>query len=373
MKSRVAARASFSMGGAVLLSLLLAGQVLAATWGAPVRLNSPGADYPYPAGLVTLGSSTAVVTYTEGYDPSTAYARRSTDSGSTWTAPVTLSRDVEWGPEIAGRGSDVDAVWTEDERLRYARSPDGGASFGSSVALSPSAHRAMDPYVARGPGGQVAVVWQDWVSGTVYVRVSVDGGASFAPQRTLATDPEVEPDGVVIGKGIIYVAYTIGYEKLRVKRSTDSGATWSTPQRITDKSQGIGVSITAAGRQAYIAYTLRNSDENWFKVTYRQTTDKGASWSPQRQLSRASWTASNPHLALKGGTLRAAFERCTPEWDICVGNRVFYRQSSDGISWTSPERVSPRGEETMPAGVGFAGKILVLYGWGSVDIRAGTP
>nr|MDQ3554872.1 hypothetical protein [Chloroflexota bacterium] len=82
-RSRFAARASLSMGGAVLLSLLLAGQVLAATWGTPVRLNSPGADYPHATGLVTLGSSTAVVTYTEGYEPATAYARRSTDSGST--------------------------------------------------------------------------------------------------------------------------------------------------------------------------------------------------------------------------------------------------------------------------------------------------
>jgi len=373
MKSRFAARASLSMAGAVLLSLLLAGQVLAATWGTPVTLNSPGADYPYPGGLVTLGSSTAVVVYGEGYDPTTAYARRSTDSGSTWSSPLTLSSDVDWGPKIAGRGSKVDVVWTQDGRLRYARSTDGGASFGPSVALSPAAGTTIDPYVARGPGGQVAVVWQDWVSGIVSLRVSADGGASFGPTRTLTTDPDVEPDGVAIGKGVIYVAYSVGYEKLRVKRSTDSGASWSTPQRITDKSQGSGVSITAAGRKAYIAYTLPSSGDDWFKVSYRQTTDKGASWSPQRQLSPASWTASNPHLALQGGVLRAAFERCTPEWDICVANRVFYQQSSNGIDWTTPERVSPRGEETMPAGVGFAGKILVLYGWGSVDIRAGTP
>jgi hypothetical protein len=97
-------RTSLSLAGAVLLSLVLAGQSLAATW-TTVPLTSSGNTWA--EGLVTLGSSTAVAVYS---DTGAIFVRRSTNSGATWKAPLRLAASG-WNPAIAGRGTNVDVVW----------------------------------------------------------------------------------------------------------------------------------------------------------------------------------------------------------------------------------------------------------------------
>jgi hypothetical protein len=130
-------RASFSVTGAVLLSLLLAGQSMAASWGA-VPLSSSG--QAYTGGLVTLGTSTAVAVYE---DNRAVLVRRSTNSGASWKAPLRLAA-TSGAPAIAGRGTNVDVVWMKSTSevssvIRYARSTNSGGTFRSSVRLSSKA------------------------------------------------------------------------------------------------------------------------------------------------------------------------------------------------------------------------------------------
>jgi hypothetical protein len=91
--------------------------------------------------------------------------------------------------------------------------------------------------------------------------------------------------------------------------------------------------------------------------------------------ARENWGAS---LSVRDGTVRAVFERCL---DLdCNRSGVFYRQSSNGTSWTAAERVSTTARDyAWPAGVGFAGRIIVLYNEFSlasdaldVTVRTGT-
>jgi hypothetical protein len=359
---------------------MLTGQAVSATWSTPVALTSW--ERSSAGGLVALGSSTAIAVYTEesGYSdvPNRIYARRSTNSGASWRPPVLLSGDGR-SPAIAGRGSSADVVWTASNgRVRYARSTDGGATFGTSLALSSSGREAWRPTVARGPNGRVAVAWED-DAGAVRVRVSKNGGASFGSVKTLTTVSTQAGTAVAVGKGVVYVAYVVGNDdqKVRVKRSRDSGASWSSAVAITDNGAARGVSITAAGSHAYVAYTGPNS--GWGQVRYRRTTDKGATWSKLMDLSPAAWSSSNPHISLKGGVLRAVFDRCTPEWDICGNERVFYRESANGTSWAPAQRVSPTNLwGAWDPSVGFAGRILVLYnaeqeGGIQPHVRRGTP
>lgn len=370
-----------ALPGAVLLSLVLAGQSVAATWAAPFALTAWPSSVA--GDLVTLGSSAAVAVYAEHpadfVGPSSVFARRTTDSGASWAAPTLLSTDGSF-PAVAGYGSSVDVVWNKGNgRIRYARSTDGGATFGSSIALSPLGRYAWRPSVARGPDGVVAVVWEDVQSGAVRVRVSTNGGAAFGAARTLATAGDELGVAAAVGRGVIYIAYHVGSDGLRVRRSIDAGATWGGAAVISNASTGEGIDITAAGHAAYVAYTVPNAAPNFSRIRYRATSNSGASWSSQRNLSPLTWTTAYPQIELKGGVLRASFLRCTPEFDICVDNRVLYRQSANGVSWAAAERVSPTSLwDAYPAGIGFAGKILALYtGIGpSGDqpfVRAGTP
>jgi hypothetical protein len=358
---RLVGRTSLSLAGAVLLSLLLAGQSLAATWSVKPLTSSGNA---WAGGLVTLGSSTAVAVYE---DSGAVFVRRSTNSGATWKAPLRLAASVGT-PAIAGRGTDVDVVWMKSTSIttsviHYARSTNSGDTFRASVRLSPKTAFAYYLSVARGPNGRVAAAWVEGTgSGTrVRIRVSTDGGASFAKAKTLATSSGMSRLAVAVGKGAIYAAYTDA-TGLRVRRSTNSGSTWSSARLIDSVDAGHfgDPSITAVGGAAYVAYTALAGLDVWAR--YSRTTDKGATWTSPANLSPRSGPRSlQPSISLQGGVVRVVFGRDLDP-DGLTG-AAFYRQSSNGTSWTAAEMVSvPTITPTAwPVGVGYSGKVIVLY------------
>lgn len=371
MKSELVVRRSLSVAGAILLSLVLAGQSMAATWNPKVRLTSSSNGMGF--GLVTLGTSTAVAGYIDTHGAG-IYIRRSTSSGATWSARLKLAAHVTWGA-IAGVGSSVDVVWTEDtdfnqdSSIRYARSGDGGMSFGAPVELAavsdPAGGAGLVPGVARGPGGIVAVVWHEHPADLIRVRISNDGGATFGGVQTLATlsSGYFRPPMVAIGNGVIYVAYLATETSIELRRSLDGGANWTAAvQLASDVSyqQNIyAMSLTASRSHAYLAYSAENGSSRW--VRYMRTIDKGSTWSPVADLSSPSGTASyKPVISLKGSVVRVAFTTCGNS--SCTSSRVSYRQSSNGTTWTTVETASHSGPSWAEAkGVGYAGRIIVLY------------
>lgn len=109
---------------------------------------------------------------------------RTIDGGASWLAPVTISSPdaaAVTRATVAALGQTVDAVWSQGAdcfaghcEIRYARSSDGGATFGSSVRLSSAKGMAGQAAVARS-GLTVVVTWTDAPSGKVLARVSIDG------------------------------------------------------------------------------------------------------------------------------------------------------------------------------------------------------
>jgi hypothetical protein len=121
---------------------------------------------------------------------------RSEDHGATWSAPVRVHED-RWvfdacphaGPslQVDAGGAVHIAWWTGKEGsagVFYARSTDRGASFSPPAALGAARFsRPAHVQLALGPARTVIAAWDD---GTVRVprvvlRVSRDGGATFAP------------------------------------------------------------------------------------------------------------------------------------------------------------------------------------------------
>jgi hypothetical protein len=350
------------------LSLVLAGQSLAATWSGPIQLTTSG--IAFAEGVATVGSSTVLAVYSE-HSPEMPdfpfeYAvrlRRSVDSGATWAPHIELaSKGFE--PDIAARGSKVDVVWTTGGRVRYARSQNGGQAFGSTIALSPTGLPfAVNPSVARGPNGLVAVAWENLNTQVAKVRVSTNGGASFGPMTNVASVAYDLGVKVAVGDGAIHVGFAADFDELQVISSTDEGVSWSLPSTITNDLYGIhdDFDLVAAGDLVYVAFTTE-SPAGDPRVKLRGSTDSGANWTAETRLSPAGWNAWEPDLSLTGGVLRAVFTRLSPQ-------RVFYRESADGISWTAAEKVARPGYE---ASVGFATDIIVLYRIGTGDVFART-
>ncbi len=365
MKSSIAPRSARSLAAAVLLSLALVGQSFAAGWSVPTALTN--ASKASTGGLVTLGASMAVAVYA---NDARIVVRRSSNSGGSWSSPLRLS-DTGQTPAIAGRANSVDVVWLQGSRIRYVRSTNSGASFTAPVALSPAGTNVAEPSVGRGANGLVVVAWLEatkppccdgpW---TIRARVSTNGGSSFGPAKSLGQGWEPV---AAAAKGVAYVAYEgIGGSDvgLHIRRTVDGGASWKAGAMFRWPDETLvrprGLTITAAGRQAYVGYHEVVEQDGGgdasptLVVRYRRTASNGRTWSAVRDLTSPSGPeGTHPVMSLNGGIVRAVYAR--------YGEGVWFRQSSDGTTWTPEQQVSPATLEEYPIGVGYAGKPIVLY------------
>jgi hypothetical protein len=147
----------------------------------------------------------------------------SLDGGTTWGAPVRAQRDgwVFEGCPHAGPALRVDSTgrvhvawWTGKEGAAgvfYARSDDGGVTFGEAIPLGAAAFSRPAHVQLAVDGRTVAAAWDDGTVAAprVLVRVSDDGGKAFGPTvvasdtTRLATYPvlALSGDGLTVAWG----------------------------------------------------------------------------------------------------------------------------------------------------------------------------
>ena len=348
------------IAGALLL-LLVAQPVLAVEWGSTTRLSSLE---NYRPRIFRTGPSSALTVYQRGTN---AYARRSVDSGKTWSAPVKIASALRLNFSAAGYGSKVDIAYvrqvttstgTTSNRLYYRRSLDGGATWQASRAMTSSSSNIVDQAVARHSSGRVSIAWTGYSTGRLYLRTSADGGATFGSARYIGKTANWEPGAypmyyaeptIAIGTGVTYIAYLSATNTMSVRRTTDNGMSWSSPIKMTSSTDA-PFELVATGSDALLAYTSTASGT--MQAVYRRTTNKGATWSGGKALSASTngRFSMSPQFALHGGTLAVVFKHGTPG-----ASPVWYRQSSDfGNAWSPLARISEvlvTDSDPEPAGV----------------------
>jgi hypothetical protein len=274
------------------------GLTFKAAWD--VSVNSGQSTVPRVA---LSGGSNVYLTWqddTTGNDE--VYFKRSLDAGQTFGNVMNLSNtaDSSEAPSIYTLGPHVWVLWTEvlgpyfhpDIYLRH--SSNGGATFGSTVVVSPPAGDSVDPSMAVA-GPNVYVVWTDLDSITTYdqpmFRVSSDGGASFGAVTVLSNSFSHKHHPFIMVAGtFVYVTWAdgdwTGGNEIYLRRSIDKGATW---QAVRNLSNSAGSSIasafswTLAGTQLYVAWP-DTTPGNW-EIFYRKSNDTGASFNSTLNLS----------------------------------------------------------------------------------------
>src|SRR6266851_3534307 len=150
--------------------------------------------------------------------------------------------------------------------LLFARSTDGGQTFSSPLAANnltggPSSVIGADPFV--GPNGEVYVAWHDVQNNTLMVNSSFDGGITFGQPVTISPTVVAFDDGIPAmasrrallypacdadrsngaNSGTLYCSWmdetASNGTDIFVARSTDRGASWSTPLRVNDDPTGV--------------------------------------------------------------------------------------------------------------------------------------
>lgn len=322
----------------------------------------------------------------------------SPDEGASWAraavvnpVPAEVDDNGEARPKIAvGEKGEVFVTFTErlaapySGHVRFSRSVDGGRTFSPPLTVnddpSVTGHR-FDSLVV-GPGSRVTVAWLDRrdhdraraagrpYSGTaLYVAVSLDGGASFLPNRKVVDNvceccrvagardaagnvflhfraifgartrdhglvrvdgtgspgpvrrssfdgwqidgcPHQGPSIAVGEDGTLHLAWYTGEGRsgrgLFYARSRDGGATVEAPFRLAPaEPRASRPAVLALGRVVTLAW-LENGDGTT-RALVRRSVDGGATWGEPRELGRTTGAADHPQLLAGPGGGRLAW------------------------------------------------------------------
>jgi BNR repeat-like domain len=290
----------------------------------------------YYAGLASVASG-----FEQGNQaPEDLTVSRSDDNGVTWTNPVLavasqghdfndheqIAVDTNASSRFFGRvylaWTDFNSLPSTSEPAKVSYSADGGSSWSAPNQLSPAYNNGskggrQDAYVAVGPDGTV-YVFEDQGTAMV-VWTSRNGGVTWTHATTIssytgisdpipganfraATYPSAAVDPTI---GTVYVAWAdagSGSGRIVVSRSTDHGATWSSPTTVSTSREGYaffqGLGVAPNGRidVAYQALTAKSTSTYGtgnasIASYYVQSTNGGSTWSRPAKISS---TPSDP-------------------------------------------------------------------------------
>jgi hypothetical protein len=373
----------------VALTLLAGGGMPAYAWTPPAALNTNAASDSGGDALpqvTTDGAGNWVAVWQSYQDIQVA---RSTDNGATWTYPAALNTNSgsDMYPQVTtdGAGNWV-AVWDSggdpysplgpDRDILVSRSTDNGVNWTPAAALNTNAgHDGGDDkwcqVTTDGLGNWVAV----WNSNTnlggndgpdwdILVARSADNGASWTTPAALSSYafvdsngevmPQVATDGggnwVAVWKCANGLVDTIGYDgDIVVSRSTDNGATWTTPVALnTNAGSDSGADeypqVTTDGGGHWLAVwksydTLGGTIGTDGDILAARSTDNGATWTAPAALNGNAATDSgddlNPQVTTDGAGNWVAVWACGLN-DFTDFDILLARSTNNGATWTAP-------------------------------------
>ena len=226
------------VAGAALVLVAVAGPAAAAVgaWDGAKDLSDPGsAQNPE---VVTDGSTiTAVWSRSDGSNERIQSAS-STDEGDTWSAPVTISGPGQHAisAKVVTDGSTVTALWARYDgsnfRIQSASSTDGGTTWSAPVTLSDPGQDAYSPQVVTG-GGTITAVWTLEDGSSYRYRVesasSTDGGATWSAPVTLSDPGQSAGSAQVVTDGSTITAVWARSDGSNQRIQTSSYTTAGSP------------------------------------------------------------------------------------------------------------------------------------------------
>ncbi len=260
---------------------------------------------------------------------------------------------------------DVYAVWMNDFDIHFSSSTDHGRTWSKPVPIHPDVNWGDKPNMAISPDGRdVYVLFNGPSSGDVYASVSHDGGATW--EATRLTDGEryyfdyggiVLPDGRVVFSHISFLygngggGPPQGPIQIHLFASDDDGGTW-TEQLVDELEAGTecpsqscyedfydsGPVLAAdPGGDLVIVYNGASEPLGPRTVYARSSTDGGLTWSDRVQISKTGVNAAFPAAVGFGDDdARVWFmDQRTGRWN------VRYTTTTDlGATWSATVKLS---------------------------------
>lgn len=351
----------------------------------PWRQSQSRYDYVDDGTVAVDGDGGLAVAWVDQARKAVLLQRLTPAGAPLFAQPVDVSRQpatFSWLPRLAfapDAPAQLYVAWQEivfsggshGGEIFFARSSDGGATFGTPLNLSRSKggdgkgridrdtwhNGSFD--LAAGPDGVVHAAWTEY-GGALWHSRSTDGGQRFSPPRRIAGSDRVpaRAPSLAVGRdGAVHLAWTVGDDPgadIRLAVSRDGGATFGTP-RIVGPGRGWSDApklAVAPDGVVHLVYAQSTAGPSGLAhVRHARSPDGGRTFSAPREISApmpaGAVGASFPSLALDArGNVVVTWELAQAAGQQPLGLAITVSRDGGG-SFTPPalvpHSVDPRG------------------------------
>jgi hypothetical protein len=302
---------------------------------------SSNADFSMtPQAAVDAAGKISVVWEDDTANNSNILFSRSTDGGATWSTPRNLSSSTgySFSPRIAvDSAGGINVVWVDttpgNQDVFFSRSTNGGASFSAPQNLSNDAPDSASPQVGVDTSGNISVVWEnDDITYGIMYRHSTDG-VTFSTVANLATNTtgSFGPQMAIGVDGSVSVVWEDDFNfqsDVSFSRSTDQGATFSTPKNLSNNSGNsfsaqVAVDLSGNIEVAWTDNTPGNND-----ILFTHSSDGGATFASTKSISSSRGDTGSAQVGVDtNGNIFVAWQDNVPP---AFNKDVYLARSSDG-------------------------------------------
>jgi hypothetical protein len=321
--------------------------------------------------LVTSGDTVHVVWCDTAANDRAIYYRRSIDSGVTWGAAARLTSQTGQAafPALACVGSSLHLVYRDTHGPKnvsfYKRSLDGGDTWEPDVVLD-SAYW-WPTVTASGPMVYVALndtfIRNDTSNSEVYFRRSRDNGATWGTIQRISNaagrseDPAIATDGAHV-----YFAWNdnrTGIMQTWFRRSSDSGATWEAERQLTNSTAfAYSPMVRVYGPDIYIPWEDRRNSGN-FDIYLIHSSDFGATWGTEQRLTSDADASGYPDIVRDGQNLHIV-------WQNMPGGMYYMHSGNAGATWDAPVKLADSAVGPMQPFIALTGRAVHVI-WSEVQ------
>ena len=266
------------------------------------------------------------------------FLTRSTDGGNSFSAPVNmaygaLAVDSSGNIYLASQGPSANRF----PAIYVSRSSDEGATFSTPVQASDGTSLPGTPSIALDSAGNVYLVWVNCPFGGCYLwfNHSNDGGASFGSQVALSSTEDAPSFSLTVGSaGSVYIASAIRSSGVALTWSVDGGTTFNRTGVASGAQQSFGKTQVAVDAVGNVNMVWDQGNAISYSVFFGRSVNGGATFS-SINIGASRWPGQ-PQIALgTGGEINIVWVGPSPNYD------VFFERSTDGgASFSALQKLS---------------------------------